>query len=850
MTDLNDYRARSERHIDISKTVERADYLFPNKDMKGKPRRADYRAHADLLRSQLAFALGPIPDGQADTREAIGGLKKGAIVQFETAALLPGARAAAAKLPGGLEFPGQDIVVLKSLRTDNRNEQALVFVPDAARAFLDDKLDRYGRPVLTGDARPDAARFEVVEVIRGAAVDALFEGIADPPKGKIWWEIWTRKQYAAELAAAAQRRDVPIHADRLHFPDTTVLFAHGDYTTVRDFVARCAGVVGEVRPSKSEPGVFLERTEGGVGPTDWVNEFAERILPPNEDAPKVCVLDTGVSAAHPLFAKALAVPMTYDAAWLTDDHHPHGGHGTGMVGLSLYGDLEPHLAGKAPFQLTHTAISMKFLPPKGFPPTKPPSYGFVTQGAIALVEVEHRRRPTYLIATSTEDFPAGRPSSWSGALDQVCAGSMPGDPNGDDLPATEKPKRLMLVAAGNVLEGPRLDVLKPKDIEDPAQSWNALTIGGYTTKEKIPPVAPPLKPLVAANERSPFSAMSFNLPPDLTPIKPELLFEAGNMAVDGSDNCEWHPSVSLVAAGKDVRNEPLTSFWATSAATGCAGQFFGALESGLPGLWPETYRALAVQSADWPAPIRKQLVGKGAHWKSGSKAQKLQIVRTVGYGVPDLERAMLSAKNDMTLVAQAELQPYIMGDYGTAVFNDMHFYDLPWPTSALEKISNEIVVMKVVLSYFIEPNLNGRAATRPDTYRSFGLRFAMKKGSESTKRFRRRINRAEEAPASREQERDADYWLLGSNSQQAGSLHCDLWRGRAIDLALHDAIAIYPVGGWWKSHLGQRRSADKARYSLAISICAPNSPADLYTEAAALVDAKLAEIAVAVEIDT
>ena len=44
--------------------------------------------------------------------------------------------------------------------------------------------------------------------------------------------------------------------------------------------------------------------------------------------------------------------------------------------------------------------------------------------------------------------------------------------------------------------------------------------------------------------------------------------------------------------------------------------------------------------------------------------------------------------------------------------------------------------------------------------------------------------------------------LLGPKAIQAGSLHCDLWRGPAIELASHDAIAVYPVGGWWKSHAG------------------------------------------------
>ena len=80
---------------------------------------------------------------------------------------------------------------------------------------------------------------------------------------------------------------------------------------------------------------------------------------------------------------------------------------------------------------------------------------------------------------------------------------------------------------------------------------------------------------------------------------------------------------------------------------------------------------------------------------------------------------------------------------------------------------------------------------------------------------------------------------------QAGSLHCDLWRGPAADLAAHDEIAVFPVGGWWKSHTGQNRINDKARYSLAISISAPDQEVDLYSEIAAAVEARIAaEVAI------
>ncbi|MDD7973861.1 hypothetical protein [Roseinatronobacter alkalisoli] len=176
---------------------------------------------------------------------------------------------------------------------------------------------------------------------------------------------------------------------------------------------------------------------------------------------------------------------------------------------------------------------------------------------------------------------------------------------------------------------------------------------------------------------------------------------------------------------------------------------------------------------------------------------------------------------------------------GGPVFNEIHLYDLPWPKAALEKIENGIVTMKVTLSYFVEPNLSGRAATRPETYRSFGLRFAIKKRSDTKEQFKRRVSGQQEKDTPGPQQ-EGDYWLLGSNAAQAGSLHCDLWRGRAIDLALHDAIGVYPVTGWWKTHPGQKRFNDKGRYALVISISAPGHNVDMHSEISALVAAKVA----------
>ena len=211
----------------------------------------------------------------------------------------------------------------------------------------------------------------------------------------------------------------------------------------------------------------------------------------------------------------------------------------------------------------------------------------------------------------------------------------------------------------------------------------------------------------------------------------------------------------------------------------------------------------------------------------------------MGYGVPDIERAILSARNDVTLIAEAEIQPFAIGADGRTRRSSTKCTSTTClgPRAALERLENEVVTMKVTLSYFIEPNLTGKAATRPDTYRSFGLRFAMKKRNETRRPSARGIYASQEKDGSAADD-EKSCWLLGPKAIQAGSLHCDLWRGYAIDLAGHDAIAVYPVGGWWKSHVGQRRIADKGRYALVISISAPSQAIDLYAEIANLVEVK------------
>src|SRR6185437_10174220 len=105
--------------------------------------------------------------------------------------------------------------------------------------------------------------------------------------------------------------------------------------------------------------------------------------------------------------------------------------------------------------------------------------------------------------------------------------------------------------------------------------------------------------------------------------------------------------------------------------------------------------------------------------------------------------------------------------------------------------------------------------TRRHGYASHGLRFSVKRGDERLDAFRRRLN----AEAGTRPDRQPDPgWTLGSRLRHRGSLHADIWTGTAAELAERHAIAVYPVGGWWRKNPSHKRGNREVRYSLVMSL--------------------------------
>ncbi len=398
-----------------------------------------------------------------------------------------------------------------------------------------------------------------------------------------------------------------------------------------------------------------------------------------------------------------------------DDHYD-GGHGTQMAGMALLGDLTHPVADNRRVTLSHRLETVKLLPPDEFPPTEPANYGFVTQQAINLPEIKApERERVFCLAVTNKDVPGDRPTSWSSAIDQAAVGKMDGEK--DDPKA---PKRLIMISGGNIQDNipfERMTDPHKHPMEDPAQSWNAMGIGGFTDRDQvIDNYAKSHKPLCDVGDRSPYSRTSTSWPSEM-PLKPEVVFEAGNRAISpqGSDILSGLPSLSVLTTNSDFVVAPLTAFWATSAATGEATRFAATLRATHPELWPETIRALMVHSAGW-TPRMQTLIGSAKKKKSAHIA----LVRQFGFGVPNLPRALASARADLALIAEATIQPFIRGkkmgklgqmiEDGQPKFNDIHIYTLPWPVEALQGLGEKRVELKVTLSYFIEPSSRPIAA--------------------------------------------------------------------------------------------------------------------------------------------
>lgn len=722
-------------------------------------------------------------------------------------------------------------IELLSLKEIGSQMVANVFVPDGKLAHFEAYITAYleERRTASGRKQDHHALLETIASIRTAEVRALWtDDIELLPANQdeaFWWEVWlpvrdNRDQVLEDFRKIAAASECRVSAQPVHFPERTVVWMYGseNQLTASRHTLNC---VAELRRAKQTAEFFLglPKAEQHVASSALLSRM--QFDSPNRNTPYVCVLDTGVTRAHPLIAPLLAVGdmHTVNPGWGVDDTVNHG---TGMVGLAAYGDLSNILSNGDPMQMRHRLESVKLLDRNGGNTDEPGRHAYIFAEAVSRPEVSapERLRVFATAITATDGRDRGRPSSWSAAIDHLAA----------DVTGLGERPRLFVLAAGDTDDIAAWNnypaSLDKSLIQDPGQAWNALTVGAFTEKTDMSPADVALYDVVAeAGALSPHTTTSSSWI-SAWPLKPDIVCEGGNVAKDslGAIGME---SLDLLTTNNAPLTELFTNFNATSSASALCAKMAAELMADYPALRSETIRALIVHSAQWTDPMRDQYLGT----MSPSHAQCAAMVRNCGWGVPNLDRARWSAGNSLTLIVEGELQPYWRHPDGGYRSKDMDLHTLPWPAEELEALGETPVELWITLSYFVEPNPSARGGASKFHYPSHRLRFDVKRSLDrSTEAFVARLNAAAEAPEDDGFGPPSDpNWLLGARYRHRGSLHQDVWKGTAAELAKRNVIGVYPGPGWWRTRHALRNFNRLARYSLVVSIRTPESDIDLYT---------------------
>ncbi|SQA97990.1 Uncharacterised protein [Cedecea neteri] len=723
-------------------------------------------------------------------------------------------------------------IELLSVHTDKDDITcANVFIPDGKIAHFEKYLQDYldDRRGANNTSRDHKALINTLSAIRLSSIRSLWTDddalLPADEEEAFWWEVWlpvrgNREAVLSDFRTIVSTTACAASEHAVSFPERTVTWMFGSR---REFARSglLLNCVAELRRAKETAEFFTGSSivEQGL----WAEDVLARLDAPEDGAavPYICLLDSGLNHAHPLISPLVheADVYTVSEAWGTDDRVNHG---TGLAGLALYGDMFDALVSTETLGISHRLESVKLTSGLGERNGGAREHAYLFSMAVTRPEISfgQRRRVFSSAVTATDYRDFGKPSAWSAMVDSLAvdAGSQPAFP------------RLFVLSAGNIFDREHWqrypDSLSVNQIHDPAQAWNALSVGACTCKTGLDEAG--FSVLATEGGLSPFTSTSAEWD-SVWPLKPDVVFEGGNAGTDGA-MADSFGSLELLTASSLTRRNLFTTTNATSAASALAARMAAQLMAQFPQLRPETIRALIVHSARWTPQML-------AMYPANTQSGYAMLIRHCGWGIPNPDLAVWSAKNSLAMIEESSLQPYHLTPGGVKT-NEMNVHALPWPEEALLALQNTPVEMRVTLSYFIEPNPSARGGESKYYYPSHRLRFAMKRPTESFDDFRGRINAAAQSEGEETTISGNDNnWLLGIRQRHKGSVHQDIWRGTAAELASCGYLAVYPGQGWWRTRKALGRYASESRYSLIVSIHAPGSEVDLLTPVQTRIDA-------------
>lgn len=702
--------------------------------------------------------------------------------------------------------------------SDNSQQAATIFIPENKKEKLIGKIEKYINEDTSAGHPKSQKLVEKIENVCRTTIDFIWSSSNEylPKNEAVWCELWLAID-EAEIDSKFQTlkricvfHGIPFSESLTVFPERVIVNVKLNYDQIVELIFSF-GRIAEIRRTEELNSFWLDQTV--IDRENWI-ESAKRNINFTHLNNYISILDSGVNNGHLLIKDALSDSdrHTVNLNWGINDSG-HSGHGTGMAGIALYGNLNNTLENNTPFEIKHKLESIKILPPNG-QLNELNKCHFITQDAvnIAIATNPEYKRIYCMAVTGKNQNDFGKPSTWSAFLDNLIFGE------------DENDKKVFVVSAGNVRDEEDWKNYPESNlnlsIESPAQSWNAITVGAYTQK-----ILPNTNTVAKKFELSPYSRTSDSWD-KFWPLKPEVVFEGGNLIKLENGSIESHKDLDILTTSNNASINAFARFNATSAATAFASNFLAKLRDVYPNAWPETLRALMIHSASWNQEIIEQF-----NIDTNKVGDIRKLLRIVGYGIPNLEKAIKCKTNYLTFISEEIIQPYKLD--GTIKTNEIHYYEFPWPKEILENIGAADVTLRVTLSYFIEPNPGDKGYSTKYSYQSCALKFLLINPGETPENFKTRTNRI-----NIEKLEDGDYekgtgnsrWFLGADTVFRGCVHSNFWKGSAAEIASCNRLAVFPsASGWWKQLKKQNKVNSKLRYSLIVSIETPENTTDIYT---------------------
>lgn len=460
--------------------------------------------------------------------------------------------------------------------------------------------------------------------------------------------------------------------------------------------------------------------------------------PPPEGAPSITVVDTGLTAAHPLLAPAVGETIGVPPMIRADDTN---GHGTGVAGIAVYGDVRAHAEARR-FRPDIWVHSAKVVNDAG----RFDERLLVASQIRHAIEHFHAIHGCRVFNLSLGDrrlvYGGGKVGSWAAALDElareldvvivVSAGNLEYvPPPGEDVES-------------HLIRFPGYLIEDASRIVEPANAAIALTVGSIVHAAGVPSeeyYGVSMQPVGSADEPSPFTRCG---PGVGGSMKPDLCDYGGNLMFDGVArrvSTTW-PQTSLLT----LNSHYLDNLFTTAAGTSYSTPRVAFKAAHALRLFPDAsanlIRALLASSAIIPAAAIERLRPLGPD----------ACLRVCGLGVPDLVRAATSDDNRVIQYADA-----------TIALDRFLVYEVPIPDEFLATHGRRHI--QVTLAF--DPPVRH---TRID-YLGTRMSFRLVRGAsldEVIEFYRRRMEI--EGPVPEMLDRNNCKLTPGPNSREAGTL--------------------------------------------------------------------------------